>query len=169
MKKLFVMICALFVFLFGASSALAAENSAMKEITVPVTLTVAHSTKHINVTLPAAMPVSVLDGRVLTAETLQIRNHPDSADIKVAGIEIRSGRFTVSSYRNFQDLGKNQIALSINGCPSTGPGPLTLNDTAFPVIRAGEALPIRYQAKVSSVADVEGVNAANVIFTLKAV
>ena len=37
------------------------------------------------------------------------------------------------------------------------------------MIRAGEALPIRYQAKVSSVADVEGVNAANVIFTLKAV
>ena len=116
-----------------------------------------------------ALPVSVLDGKVITADNLKIQVHTDSVAVQVASVEVTNGKFSVVSYQNFPEANKNQIALSINGCPSTGAGPLTLNDTAFPVIRAGEALPIRYQAKVSSVADVEGVNAANVIFTLKAV
>ena len=170
MKRIIMcLMCALLSILIGASSVLAADENETKEFTIPVTLTVAHSSKHINVTLPAAMPVSVLDGRVLTADNLQIQNHNDSMDVRVTGIEVISGRFSVASYQSFQDNGKNQIALSINGCGTTGPGFLTLTDVAFPVLAPGDTLPIWYNAKVSAVSDMSGVNAANVIFTLRAV
>lgn len=160
--------CVALAVLVGASSVLAADEGSTESFTIPVTLTVAHSSKHINVTLPAAMPVSVLDGKVLTADNLQIQNHADSVDVRVAGIEVTSGRFSVVSYQNFRDNGNNQIALWINGCYTKGPGAMTLNDTAFPVITTGNALPILYTAKVSAANDVAGINAASVIFTLKA-
>ena len=151
-----------------APAAFAASDGDTQAFTIPVTLTVAHSSKHINVTLPAAMPVSVLDGKVLTADNLQIQNHSDSMSVRVAEIAVTDGKFAVASYDSFSDGGTDQIALQINGCSTVSSGPLRLSDTAFPLILPGGVLPIRYNAKVSSAGDAAGVNAANVIFTLKA-
>lgn len=170
MKKfiLSLLLAALLAF-SAASGVLAVEDAGTREFTVPVTLTVARSTKHINVTLPAAMPVSVLDGKVLTADNLQIRNHSDSLAVRVAAVEVSSAGFTVADYEDFHINGTNQIALWINGCVTEGPGLLALDGTGFPEIAAGGVLPIRYNAKVSAAADVNETRAANVIFTLKAV
>ena len=168
-KSILRVVCMILAVLIGASSVFAADSGNTQQFTVPVTLTVAHSSKHINVTLPAALPVSVLDGKVLTADNLEIWNHPDSVHVRVAGIEVTSAGFAVVSYQNFLDRGKNQIALSINGCATKGPGSLTLHSEAFPELSPGDVLPIHYSAKVSAVSDVNGINAANVIFTLRAV
>ena len=152
----------------AVSGVYAANEGGTREFTIPVTLTVAHASKHINVTLPAAMPVSVLDGKLLTADNLQIQNHSDSLSIRVTEIRVTDGQYSVSSYDNFQSGESNRIALWINGCATAGPGAITLSETAFPVIAPGNALPIRYHAKVAAAGDVNGANAANIVFTLKA-
>ena len=43
--------------------------------TIPVTLTVINTVKNIDVTMPAALPVSVLDGKVITADNVSITNN----------------------------------------------------------------------------------------------
>ncbi len=165
-KTILCFICVLSL-LFGATSALA-DTGDTQTVTVPVTLTVAHSAKHINVTLPAALPVSVLDGKVITADNLKIQVHTDSVAVQVASVEVTNGKFSVVSYQNFSEANRNQIALSINGCPTKGPGLLTLTSSSFPTIAAGSSLALRYSAKVNAVSDVSSINAANVIFTLRA-
>ena len=167
-KKLFRFILAV-ITVFSLALPASAEASESRTYSIPVTLTVTHSAKHINVTLPAAMPVSISDGKILTASNLKIENHADSVSVRVSSVEVRNGSFSVVSYGNFPETGRNErIALRINGCETTGPGALALTDAAFPVITAGRDLPIRYQAKVAMTERSASVNAAYVIFTLKA-
>ena len=67
MKRLAILLAAILALSIFAS---AAETTTAE---VPVTLTVIESQRQISVTVPAALPISVVDGKVLTASQ---RRHP---------------------------------------------------------------------------------------------
>ncbi len=164
-KKLIIFLLALTMILSLAVSASAAETT---EARVPVTLTVVNTVSPISCTVPAALPVSLVDGYVVCANNAAITNTGKTGAIKVTRVDVQAGTFEIGSYDDFS-AGKSSIALSINGCPTKGAGALTLADGAFPAINAEKSLAIRYKAKVSASEAVTNINAATVIFTIAAV
>ena len=164
-KKLIIFLLALTMILSLAVSASAAETT---EARVPVTLTVVNTVSPISCTVPAALPVSLVDGYVVCANNAAITNTGKTGAIKVTRVDVQAGTFEIGSYDDFS-AGKSSIALSINGCPTKGAGALTLADGAFPAINAEKSLAIRYKAKVSASEAVTNMNAATVIFTIAAV
>lgn len=164
-KKGITFLLLLTMILSLAISASAAETT---EARVPVTLTVVNTVSPISCTVPAALPVSLVDGYVVCANNAAITNTGKTGAIKVTKVDVQAGTFEIGSYDDFS-AGKNSIALSINGCSTKGAGALTLVDGAFPAIPAEKNLAIRYKAKVSASEAVTNVNAATVIFTIAAV
>ena len=165
MKKSLVLLLALALIFAFPVTASAAETT---EARVPVTLTVVNTVSPISCTVPAALPVSLVDGNVVCANNAAITNTGKTGAIKVTRVDVQAGTFEIGSYDDFS-AGKNSIALSINGCSTKGAGTLTLVDGAFPAIAAEKNLAIRYKAKVSASETVANVNAATVIFTIAAV
>ena len=143
----------------------AAETTEAK---VPVTLTVVNTVSPISCTVPAALPVSLVDGYVVCASNAAITNTAKTGSIKVTKVDVQAGTFEIGNFDDFT-AAKNSIALSINGCSTKGAGALTLTDGAFPAIGAEKNLAIRYKAKVSVSEAVTNINAATVIFTIAAV
>ena len=135
---------------------------------MPVTLTVVNVAAPISCTVPACLPVSLVDGYVVAANNAAITNTAKTGSIKVTKVDVQAGTFEIGSYDDF-GAGKNSIALSINGCSTKGAGALTLADGAFPAIPAEKNLAIRYKAKVSASEAVTNVNAATIVFTIAAV
>lgn len=136
--------------------------------TVPVTLTVDNQYRAVNVTVPAALPVQVINGVVITADSARITNNSRGSAIQVTGVSVTDGAYKIGNYLNFG--GANTIALKINGCPTSASGPLLINETAFPVIRPSSALELEYFAKISADApNSANVHAANIIFTISIV
>ncbi len=135
------------------------------EARVPVTLTVINTVSPISCTVPACLPVSLVDGYVVTANNAAIVNQGKTGSIKVTKVDVQPGTFEIGNFDDFA-AAKNSIALSINGCNTKGAGALTLVDGAFPVIGAEKSLAIRYRAKVSASETVTNVNVATVIFTI---
>lgn len=164
-KKLITFLLALTMILSLSVGVSAAETTEAK---VPVTLTVVNTISPISCTVPAALPVSLVDGYVVCANNAAITNTGKNGAIKVTKVDVQAGTFEIGSYDDFS-AGKNSIALSINGCSTKGAGSLTLVDGAFPVIAAEKNLAIRYKAKVSASEAVTNINAATVIFTIAAV
>ena len=164
-KKGITFLLLLTMILSLAVSASAAETT---EARVPVTLTVVNTVSPISCTVPAALPVSLVDGYVVTANNAAITNTGKSGSIRVTKVDVQAGTFEIGSYDDFS-AGKNSIALSINGCSTKGAGALTLADGAFPAIPAEKNLAIRYKAKVSASEAVTNVNAATIVFTIAAV
>ena len=164
-KKLITFLLALTMILSLSVGASAAETT---EARVPVTLTVVNTVSPISCTVPACLPVSLVDGYVVCANNAAITNTGKSGSIKVTKVDVQAGTFEIGSYDDFS-AGKNSIALSINGCSTKGAGSLTLVDGAFPAISAEKSLAIRYKAKVSASEAVTNINAATVIFTIAAV
>ena len=164
-KKLITFLLALTMILSLSVGASAAETT---EARVPVTLTVVNTVAPISCTVPAALPVSLVDGYVVCANNAAITNTAKTGSIKVTKVDVRAGTFEIGNYDDFS-ASKNSIALSINGCATKGAGSLTLVDGAFPPIAAEKNLAIRYKAKVSANEAVTNVNAATVIFTIAAV
>ena len=162
MKKSLVLLLALALIFAFPVTASAAETT---EARVPVTLTVVNTVSPISCTVPAALPVSLVDGYVVCANNAAITNTGKTGAIKVTRVDVQAGTFEIGSYGDFS-AGKNSIALSINGCSTKGAGTLTLVDGAFPAIAAEKNLAIRYKAKVSASETVANVNAATVIFTI---
>ena len=165
MKKLISLTLVLAMILCLPVVASAEETT---EARVPVTLTVINTERPISVTVPAALPVSVVDGDVLVADNAKISNNAKNGAVRVTGVMVENGSLTVADYADF-DNDNNTIALSINGCGTEGPGELNITEGAFPDIEAGEALPINYQAKVAVSEDVKDMSAATVIFTIASV
>ena len=163
-RKLITLLLALTMIVSLAASASAAET---KEARVPVTLTVVNTVAPISCTVPACLPVSLVDGYVVCANNAAITNTGKTGSIKVTKVDVQPGVFEIGSYDAFS-AGKNSIALSINGCSTKGAGALTLAENAFPAIPAEKSLAIRYRAKVSASEAVTNVNAATVIFTIAA-
>ena len=138
------------------------------EARVPVTLTVVNVVSPISCTVPACLPVSLVDGYVVTANNAAITNTAKTGSIKVTKVDVQPGTFAIGNYDDFS-AGKNSIALNINGCSTKGAGSLTLVEGAFPAISAEKALAIRYRAKVSASEAVTNINAATIVFTIAAV
>ena len=164
-KKLITFLLALTMILSLAVGVSAAE---MTEARVPVTLTVVNTVAPISCTVPAALPVSLVDGYVVTANNAAITNTGKNGAIRVTKVDVQPGTFEIGNYEDFS-ASKNSIALSINGCVTKGAGALTLVDGAFPAIDAEKSLAIRYKAKVSASEAVTNVAAATVVFTIVAV
>ena len=164
-KKLITFLLALTMILPLSVGASAAETT---EARVPVTLTVVNTVSPISCTLPAALPVSLVDGYVVCANNAAITNTAKTGRIKVTKVDVQAGTFEIGNFDDFT-AAKNSIALSINGCATKGAGALTLVDGAFPAIAAEKNLAIRYKAKVSASEAVTNINAATVIFTIAAV
>ena len=164
-KKLITLLLALTMILSLAVGASAAETTEAK---VPVTLTVVNTVAPISCTVPAALPVSLVDGYVVTANNAAITNTGKNGAIRVTKVDVQPGTFEIGNYEDFS-ASKNSIALSINGCVTKGAGSLTLVDGAFPVIGAEKSLAIRYKAKVSASEAATNINAATIVFTIAAV
>ena len=164
-KKLITFLLALTMILSLSVGASAAETT---EARVPVTLTVVNVAAPISCTVPACLPVSLVEGYVVAANNAAITNTAKTGSIKVTKVDVQAGTFEIGNYDDFS-AGKNSIALSINGCSTKGAGSLTLVDGAFPAIAAEKNLAIRYKAKVSASEAVTNINAATVIFTIAAV
>ena len=165
MKKSLALLLALALIFAFPVSASAAETT---EARVPVTLTVVNTVAPISCTVPAALPVSLVDGYVVCANNAAITNTGKTGAIRVTKVDVQAGTFEIGNFDDFT-ASKNSIALSINGCSTKGAGALTLVDGAFPVIAAEKNLAIRYKAKVSTSEAVTNINAATVIFTIAAV
>lgn len=164
-KKAAALLLALALILAFPISASAAETT---EARVPITLTVVNTVAPISCTVPAALPVSLVDGYVVTANNAAITNTGKNGAIRVTKVDVQPGTFEIGNYEDFS-ASKNSIALSINGCVTKGAGALTLVDGAFPAIDAEKSLAIRYKAKVSASEAVTNVAAATVVFTIAAV
>lgn len=157
-------LCLSLALALAAVPALATEQ----QTTIPVTLTVVHTVHSIDVTMPAALPVSVVDGTVLAADNVQIKNNSNTDAVVVSAIQVESAEFTVTDFDNFQKDQDKTVALSINGCSTKGPGELTISEQYFPTIPANGSMPLVYEAKVSDNQEVSGVEVARVVFTLRA-
>ena len=164
-RKLITLLLALTMIVSLAASASAAETT---EARVPVTLTVVNAVSPISCTVPACLPVSLVDGYAVCANNAVITNTGKTGSIKVTKVDVQPGVFEIGSYDAFS-AGKNSIALSINGCSTKGAGALTLAENSFHPIPAEKSLAIRYRAKVSASEAVTNANAATVIFTIAAV
>ena len=164
-KKLITFLLALTMILSLSVGASAAETT---EARVPVTLTVVNTVSPISCTVPACLPVSLVDGYVVCANNAAITNTGKNGAIKVTKVDVQAGAFEIGNFDDFS-AGKNSIALSINGCSTKGAGALTLADGTFPAINAEKSLAIRYKAKVSASEAVTNVNAATIVFTIAAV
>ena len=165
MKKSLALLLALALIFALPVPASAAETT---EARVPVTLTVVNVAAPISCTVPACLPVSLVDGYVVVANNAAITNTAKTGSIKVTKVDVQAGTFEIGNFDDFT-ASKNSIALSINGCSTKGAGALTLVDGAFPAIAAEKNLAIRYKAKVSTSEAVTNINAATVIFTIAAV
>ena len=164
--KLLSAVLALTLALSLISSASAAE---VQRHEVPVTLTVIQTEQRISVTVPAALPVSVVDGYVVTATNAAIRNTADSGSVRVSAVAVTDGALAVGSFENFPAGAHSTIALSINGCATQDSGPLAITEAAFPHIPAGGSLALDYQAKVAAEGNLSQATAATVVFTITAV
>lgn len=152
------------VFTLGMTAYAATSTTA----TVPVTLTVSNEYRAVNVTVPASLPVYVINGTVVTADNAVIRNNSKTSAIQVTSISVTDGAYKVGDYENFS--GSSTIALKINGCPTKGAGKLPITENAFPVIGANGSQALTYFAKVSGDApNADDVQAANVVFTISIV
>ena len=152
------------IFAFPVTAS-AAETT---EARVPVTLTVVNTVAPISCTVPACLPVSLVDGYVVTANNAMITNTAKNGAIRVTKVDVQAGTFEIGNFNDFT-ASKNSIALSINGCSTKGAGSLTLVDGAFPAIAAEKNLAIRYKAKVSASEAATNINAATIVFTITAI
>lgn len=133
--------------------------------TIPVTLTVSNEYRAVNVTVPASLPVYIINGTVVTADNAIIRNNSKSSAIQVTSVLVTDSEYKVRDYENFS--GRSSIALKINGCSTKSAGKLPITNSAFPVIAANGSLALTYFAKVSNdTPNIDNVQAANVVFTI---
>ena len=160
-------ILALLLGLTMAASLAASASATSQRHEVPVTLTIVDTEQRLSVTVPAALPVSVMDGYVVTASNAAIRNTAGSGSIQVTAVEVQPGAYHIGDFEHFAGA-DGSIALSLNGCPTRGAGELAITGDAFPAITPGQALAIRYQAKVGDSGAVSAAKAATVVFTIAA-
>lgn len=164
-KRISTLFLALALVLALGTTAFAASSTTT---TVPVTLTVANEYRAVNVTVPASLPVYVINGTVVTADNAVIRNNAKTGSIQVTAVSVTDGAYKVGSYDSFS--GSKSIALKINGCTTKGAGSMSITGSAFPVIAAGGSQALTYFAKVSGDApNADNVNAMNVVFTISIV
>lgn len=82
-----------------------------------MTLTVVNTVSPISCTVPAALPVSLVDGYVVCANNAAITNTGKTGAIKVTRVDVQAGTFEIGSYGDFS-AGKTALR-----CPSTAVPP----------------------------------------------
>ena len=87
-----VVLALMLVLSLGTTAFAASETTA----TVPVTLTVANEYRAVNVTVPASLPVYVINGTVVVADNARIINNSKSGAIQVTNISVTDGAYKVS-------------------------------------------------------------------------
>ena len=107
-KKLITLLLALTMILSLATGASAAETT---EARVPVTLTVVNTVAPISCTVPACLPVSLVDGYVVTANNAMITNTGKNSAIRVTKVDVQAGTFEIGNFNDFT-ASKNSIALA---------------------------------------------------------
>ncbi len=137
----------------------------VSETTVPVTLTVINTIQKVSVTVPASLPISVVDDQIVVADNAAICNNASEGAVMVTAVTVKNGSYTISNFDNFPGE-TGTIALSLNGCGTLSEGALAITTQAFPVIEVGSSLPIQYNAKVAVAESVSNATAAFVIFTI---
>ena len=65
------------------------------EARVPITLTVVNTVAPISCTVPAALPVSLVDGYVVTANNAAITNTGKNGAIRVTKVDVQPGTFEI--------------------------------------------------------------------------
>lgn len=145
------------------------ETKGEHTATIPVTLTVIHTAKNIDVTVPAVLPISLVDDKIVTAENVAIKNNNKSFGVEVERVNVENGLYEIVDYDSSPTIGQNQLALQLNGIGTKGPGALDITKEAFPDLLPEDTLSIAYDAKVSDSADVSDLEIAHVVFTLKAI
>ena len=151
--------------ILSVSLAVTSYAASSSTTSVPVTLTVKNEYRAVNVTVPAALPVYVINGTVVVADNAKIINNSATGAVKVTSVAVTDGAYRVGDYDNFS--GKQTIALKINDCSTRGEGTLAINDNAFPVLNPGGDLLLTYYAKISGdAANTDVVEAAHVVFTI---
>ena len=91
-KKLITLLLALTMILSLAVGVSAAETT---EARVPVTLTVVNVAAPISCTVPACLPVSLVDGYVVAANNAAITNTAKTGSIKVTKVDVQAGTFEI--------------------------------------------------------------------------
>ncbi len=91
-KTLAAVLCTLLVILALGGPAWAANSVTA---TVPVTLTVSNEYRAINVTVPAAFPVHIVNGTVIVADNAKITNNSKSGAVQVTGLSVTDGAYRV--------------------------------------------------------------------------
>ena len=109
-KKAAALLLALALIFAFPIPASAAETT---EARVPITLTVVNTVAPISCTVPAALPVSLVDGYVVTANNAMITNTGKNGAIRVTKVDVQPGSFEIGNYDDFS-ANKNSIALNIN-------------------------------------------------------
>ena len=89
-KKAAALLLALALIFALPVPASAAETT---EARVPVTLTVVNTVAPISCTVPAALPVSLVDGYVVTANNAAITNTGKNGAIRVTKVDVQPGTF----------------------------------------------------------------------------
>lgn len=95
-KKLFSLLLAVLMLCSLSVSAFAAETA---QASVPVVLTVVNSVSPISVSVPACLPVTVLDGYVVTASNAVIENRAQSGAVQVVAVDVQPGAFAIETLR----------------------------------------------------------------------
>ena len=71
------------------------------EARVPVTLTVVNTVSPISCTVPAALPVSLVDGYVVCANNAAITNTGKAGAIRVTKVDVQAGTFEIGNFDDF--------------------------------------------------------------------
>ena len=97
-KKAAALLLALALIFAFPVTASAAETT---EARVPVTLTVVNTVSPISCTVPACLPVSLIDGYVVCANNAAITNTGKTGAIRVTKVDVQAGTFEIGSYDDF--------------------------------------------------------------------
>ena len=94
-KKVITLLLTLAMILSLSVGVSAAETTEAK---VPITLTVVNTVTPISCTVPACLPVSLVDGYVVCANNAAITNTGKTGAIKVTNVDVQAGTFEIGSY-----------------------------------------------------------------------
>ena len=98
MKKSLALLLALALIFAFPVTASAAETTEAK---VPVTLTVVNTVAPISCTVPACLPVSLIDGYIVTASNAAITNTGKTGAIRVTKVDVQAGTFEIGNFDDF--------------------------------------------------------------------
>ena len=107
-KKLFSLLLAVLMLCSLSVSAFAAETA---QASVPVVLTVVNSVSPISVSVPACLPVTVLDGYVVTASNAVIENRAQSGAVRVVAVDVQPGEYELRLKYLVDSLDRNEKGL----------------------------------------------------------